>query len=139
MGAISCCDVLVFNQTAQRVTPRPSSGWLQTRHFLTSPWFLGIAPAKPEERGRLVEEASDGIMGLLDTGMRGKRNVFPEVVTESCLGVLAFSEDLLCVEPPGLPPLPPARVCSHTGKGPSLCALRAPARPLHHLHLRGSL
>ena len=39
-----------------------------------------------------------GLQGLLETGMRGKQNVLPKVVRESCLEVLTFSEDPLCVE-----------------------------------------
>lgn len=49
-----------------------------------------------------------GLQGLLETGMRGKGGIFPEVVSESCLGCWHSQRTAFAWSPQGcLHSLPP--------------------------------
>lgn len=48
------------------------------------------------------------LQGFLETGCRDKWDLLPKVVSRSCFGGVDILRGPLCMEPPGLPPLPPA-------------------------------
>lgn len=119
MVATSCCDFFFFfNQTAQ--DPLPQSRWLPTRHFLNLPRFLQHCsrPGQGSWSLRWRKPGMGGSQGLPEAGSRDKWNLLPEVVSGSCFGGVGMLRGPLCVEPPGLPPRPPAPTSAHAGKGP---------------------